>query len=108
MLIQENSSPCVHLTMIRILRQHLELGTDGETQTRALDCSELQTIHRGISSPSMQSKSTIMHYYGAFIFSSSLHKSASLRYEAVLFLRSVLHQGISALYLCLPNMVIGP
>ncbi len=105
MLLQDSLSTTLQSIVIRILRQHLEFGTNEETQCQIVDSPESQTISGSTTNQNMQIKPTLMHLYGAYVLKSSLHKSALLRCEAVRFLRSALNEGLSALYLCLPNLV---
>ncbi len=95
--LQGSSSASSKSIILRILRNQLE--NDGGCTSKIENSSPKD------NQLSSEFSSMLMHHYGSHILDASQSKSPVLRYEAILLLKLTLHQGLTALYLCLPHLV---
>jgi hypothetical protein len=99
-IILQGSSPSAAKTIIlKIFRN--QLTSDG-SYTPSIENSPSKD-----KQPSTEFSSMLMHQYGPHILDASQSKTPALRYEAILLLKCMLHQGLTAFYLCLPHLVIA-
>ena len=97
--LQGSSLTAAKSIILRILRNQLTSDHDGNYT------SNKENFPLKIREPSSEFPSMLMHLYGHHILDSSQSKTPVLRYEATLLLKSMLQQGLTALYLCLPHLV---